>query len=174
MIAQTRLGVGLRTIGWWTPQRDQVDPTIPYLPLEDPAGGSGVTGTGALLAQAATMAGVGITASLSTDGAISAQAAALAGVGLSTSLSTDGAIASQVATLAGVGLSASSGTGALVAQLAALAGSGLSLSTGTGILLAAVATLAGVGLVETIAGIYDWRNRRHRRQVYLMKKRNTR
>lgn len=133
MIRQTQLGSGLRTIGWWTPQRDQVDPTIPYLPLEDPVA-SDVTGTGAMLSAVSTLAGVGLSISTGT-----------------------GAFLSQASTLLGSGLSTSTGTGELTAQLAALAGSGVSVSTGTGILLVSVAVLAGIGLVEdALSDSYTW------------------
>jgi hypothetical protein len=64
-------------------------------------------------------------------GALTAQAAALAGAGVSSSTGT-GALSSQAAQITGAGTSASTGTGALAAQAATIAGAGTAGDAGVG------------------------------------------
>ena len=127
-----RAGPRTPLAGFWQPPStlDAADPSIPNLPLESPGAGGGITGTGALVAQSATLAGVGISASRGT-GSLVAQAAALTGVGKSASRGI-GSLAAQAAVLAGIGKSASRGTGSLVSQTATIAGTGLVSGGGGG------------------------------------------
>lgn len=107
----------------------------------------------ALLASAATLAGVGAVA-MAASGALLAGAATLAGVGITRSTGT-GALLAQAATVAGAGTAGNmvAGSGALLAQSAVIAGSGITRSTGSGVLLSGAASLAGAGAVtSTITG----------------------
>lgn len=129
----------------------------------------GVTQTdGAIAAQAATMAGAALSASLGT-GILAAALAAVLGAGLSLSMGTGvlasgasamsgagtvenptitgiGALTAQSAALAGAGASASTGIGSLISSASMIDGDGLGLSTGSGALAAQASTLDSVGL----------------------------
>lgn len=108
-----------------------------------------IAGSGSPDAQSADVDGAGTSSSASTDGAISAQAATVAGSGLSTSTGT-GAPAAQAASASGSGLSASLGTGALAAGAADVTGEGEVSGdvnvTGTGALVAQAADVTASGL----------------------------
>ena len=119
-----------------------------------------IGGEGSLIAQAAILAGLGISKSIGT-GAILAQPAALAGSGISKSLGL-GAILAQSAFISGSGISKSVATGALAAAIAAMNGSGEISGgpaiTGSGSLIAAITHILGAGIVrdtwepETVVG----------------------
>lgn len=101
------------------------------------------TGTGALAAQAAHIAGAGTSRSTGT-GALTDQVAHLAGLGTSQSTGT-GALAGQVAQVVGAGTSRSTGAGALAAQPGSVAGAGTSTATGAGDLASQAVSVTGSG-----------------------------
>ncbi len=107
-------------------------------------------GTGALAAQASAIAGTGQVEWLGT-GSLSAQAATIAGTGTVETVSNDitgtGALSAQAATVAGAGLGLSTGTGAVAAQASTVSGTGKATWQGTGVLSAGVATMSGTGEV---------------------------
>ena len=100
-------------------------------------------GTGALLADAASVAGSGTDESTGT-GALLADAATLAGAGADQYIAA-GALLASAAIVAGAGTDESTGTGALLADAAALVGAGTDESTGTGTLVDSASTMAGAG-----------------------------
>lgn len=103
--------------------------------------------TGALSAQASTIAGTAAHSALhSTTGALSAQAATIAGTATHLLLhTTTGALSAQAATISGAAAHQHAATGALSAQAATLAGTAahLTLHTSTGALSAQAATIIG-------------------------------
>jgi hypothetical protein len=118
------------------------------------------TGTGALAAKKAKLAGTGTVSPppITGTGAISAKKAALHGSGTYTfpAFTGTGAISAKKITLAGTGTvsapGATTGTGAIVAKKIVLAGTGTASATpgpvtGTGALAAKKITLAGTGTV---------------------------
>lgn len=112
---------------------------IVLVPAEE--GGEEITGTGVLVAGAASADGAGVSGSTGT-GALIAQAAAADGAGVSLSTGT-GALASGAADVTGSGTVEWTGVGILEAIAATIAGSGISLSTGTGALQAQAASVNG-------------------------------
>lgn len=109
------------------------------------AGGGGITGAGALAAQASALDGAGTGKSTGT-GALAAEAAQLDGAGFVGAITGTGDLAAQDAAMAGAGLSFSIGTGALGAQTATLDGAGAGGSSGAGDLAAGDAALDGVAI----------------------------
>jgi hypothetical protein len=112
-----------------------------------------ITGTGALNAQASTMAGSGVSSSAGT-GALAAQSSTVSGSGTVQWIGT-GALSAQSATVSGEGTvedadSGITGTGAIASASATMAGAGVGLSTGTGALSAASSTMEGVGIVQWV------------------------
>ena len=105
------------------------------------------TSTGALSAQASTIAGTAAHLALhSTTGALSAQAATIAGTATHLLLhTTTGALSAQAATINGAAAHQHAATGALSAQAATLAGTAahLTLHTSTGALSAQTSTVVG-------------------------------
>lgn len=139
-----------RRAGFWQPGTldGGVDPSIPYLALE---GTTGVTGTGALAAQASLLDGTGLSLS-SGVGILLAQGSVIDGIGFLPVFGT-GALAAQSAQILGAGVVRWVGTGALVAQASQMDGVGLSLSQSTfGELVSAPANIAGAGTVGAVAG----------------------
>lgn len=121
----------------------------------DSAGGgpATITGTGALVAGAATVAGTA-ERELTATGALSAQAAAIAGTGTASGVVTGtGALAAQAATIAGTAERELTATGALSAQMAAIAGTAEREITGTGAPAADAAAVSGTGTV-TSTGVH--------------------
>lgn len=114
------------------------------------------TSTGALAAQAASIAGTATHKTLHTStGALSSQAASIAGTATHKTLHTStGALAAQVAAVAGTAARSTTGathtsTGALAAQAAAIAGTAIHriLHTSTGALIAqSAAVIAGTAI----------------------------
>jgi hypothetical protein len=85
-------------------------------------------------------------------GVLLSQSASLAGVGISQS-SGSGILLCQASDITGAGLSGSSGTGALISALASLDGAGLSASQSTfAVLVCQPAVVVGVGTVTTPGG----------------------
>lgn len=106
------------------------------------------TSTGALSSQAATIAGTAAHQH-ATTGALSAQAATIAGTAAHAVIhTTTGALAAQDATIAGTAAHQHATTGALSAQAATIAGTAahLTLHTSTGALAAQTATISGAAL----------------------------
>lgn len=145
------------------------------VPINPTSGGASHPSTGALSAQAATVAGTAVHLTLHTSsgtlaaqaatvagtaahqhkatGALAAQAAAVAGSASHLTLHTSsGALAAQAATVAGSADHAAPGVhdaaGALAAQAATVAGAAthLTLHTSTGALVAQAATVAGAAV----------------------------
>lgn len=119
-------------------------------------GGSAVTGTGALAAGAAALAGTGSAVqSVTGSGALVAAVAVLAGTGTRNggpvAITGNGTLLSADSTLSGAGLHSAYDTGStveLVSSSASLAGIGYinaRVITGTGSLLAAIASMSGAG-----------------------------
>mgnify|MGYP003542901289 CR=1 FL=1 len=152
---------------FWGPSLTERDPSIPNLPLETaavpatPAGfsshvllvpfGFGAAGTathpssGALAAQAATVAGTAVHLTLhATSGALAAQAATIAGTAADHH-SNIGALSAQAATVAGTAthLTLHTSSGALTGQAATVAGTAAHQHAATGALVAQSATIAG-------------------------------
>ncbi len=100
-----------------------------------------ITGTGALQADAATIAGTAEREHTAT-GALAAQAATIAGTA-ERAVKGTGALAAQAATVAGTAERAVTGTGALAAAAATIAGTAERVITGTGALASAAATVEG-------------------------------
>jgi hypothetical protein len=176
MIEQLKRGSGLRTIGWWTPQRDQVDPTIPYLPLEDPAGGGeptivetdansagSSTGTGVAAAiwnAVGTSSGAGTVAGISA--AVWASVGSSAGVanttGLASAVWSSAGSSAGVGTASGVGASFSGTVGSsdgagLVAGVSAAVVEGVGSSDGLSTVAGSAATV-GAGVASS-AGVAE-------------------
>lgn len=106
--------------------------------------------TGALASQDATIAGTAAHATLhATSGALSAQAATVAGTAAHQHATT-GALSAQAATIAGSAAHQHATSGALSAQAAAIAGTAahFTLHTSTGALVAQDATIAGTAADE--------------------------
>ncbi len=115
-----------------------------------------VTGTGAISAPTATVAGSGTHAVTHTGtGAIAVPTATVAGTGTHTiTHSGTGAISVPAPTVAGTGthtLPAPSGTGSITAAAPTVVGTGVLTFSGTGAISVTSATVAGTG-VETITG----------------------
>lgn len=104
---------------------------------------SGVTGTGDLIAQSASVVGVGTSRSSGT-GALADASATLSGAGTSRSTGT-GALAAQSASASGTGASRSTGSGILTDSSAAVVGAGTSRSSGSGVLASGASTVEGGG-----------------------------
>jgi hypothetical protein len=131
--------------GFWSPTLSVKDPEIPYLPLEDAAGGA-ITGTGAT-SQAQTASG---TAQLGHQGAGStAQAQTAAGTGQLGHIGTGAT--SQAQTASGTGQLGHSGTGA-TSQAQTASGTGQLGHNATGATSQAQ-TVAGTGVVTTAGAI---------------------
>jgi len=112
---------------------------------------SGVkTGTGTLLAQDAAVAGVGVGV-LEGTGALAAQSASVSGAGAIVQDGT-GALQAQDAAVSGIGeLGAEkSGSGTLQAQDAAVSGAALRIPVGTGALQAQSAAVSGEGVTQDL------------------------
>lgn len=108
-----------------------------------------ITGTGALAAGAASVAGTA-ERELTATGALSSQAAAVAGTGTVSGVVTGtGVLAAQAATVAGTAERELTATGALSAQTAAVAGTAEREITGTGAPASTAATMAGTGTVTS-------------------------
>jgi len=108
-----------------------------------------ITGTGALQADAATIAGTAERQHTAT-GALAAQAATIAGTAERTVTGT-GALSASASTVAGTAERVIKGTGALAAAASTVAGTAERSVTGTGALSSAAASIAGTAL-RTITG----------------------
>ena len=109
-------------------------------------GSATVTGTGALAAGAASIAGVGQVVHSAT-GALAAGSASISGAGQVTHSGT-GSLAAGVATIAGSGQVVHQGTGALAAGVATVTGAGQVVHQGTGALAAGAAAISGAGTLD--------------------------
>lgn len=116
------------------------------------ASGGTHTTTGALSADAATIAGTAVHSVLhATTGALTSQDAAIAGTAAHLLLHTStGALSAQAATVAGTAAHQHAATGALAADAATIAGTAahLTLHTSTGALAADAATISGAAAHE--------------------------
>lgn len=104
------------------------------------------------------LAGEGVSGPITGTGALLAQAAVIDGAGLSSSAGT-GVLLAQASDITGVGVAEWTGIGSLLAAQASMAGTGLSSSHSTfGALLAAPATIVGTGTVGSGATTAFWFN----------------
>jgi K+-transporting ATPase c subunit len=103
------------------------------------------TTTGTLAAQAATLSGSALHPH-TTTGSLTAQAATLSGTAAAGLHATSGALSAQAATLSGTALHPHTTTGALSAQAATVSGTALHPHTTTGTLSAQAATVSGSAL----------------------------
>jgi hypothetical protein len=127
-----------------TPFADLVTPRI-RISRQTAAAGVTHTTTGALVADAATIAGT-VAHQHAATGALVAGSATIAGTATHLTLHTStGALAAGSATIAGTAAHQHAATGALVASAATIAGTAahLTLHTSTGALAASAATIAG-------------------------------
>jgi hypothetical protein len=110
-----------------------------------------VTGTGAIVADPATIVGAGERV-FTGDGALVSGLAAIVGTGARV-VAGEGTLVPDAAVIAGTGTRSIAGTGALLAGSAAIVGTGERVVTGTGVLLPDTATIAGTGgLSGTVFG----------------------
>lgn len=111
----------------------------------------GTTGTGALSAQSAAIAGTA-TRTVTGSGVLAAQSATVAGSGAASGETTGtGALAPQASTVAGAATRVVTGSGALAAQAASASGSATRAVAASGALAAQSATISGTSL-RTVTG----------------------
>lgn len=118
--------------------------------LSQLGGGTDIVGSGTLVSQASTVAGVGITLS-SGSGTLTSGSVTVSGVGLSLSIGT-GALAAQPSTVIGTGTVVSDaivGIGVLTSQNSTASGAGLSFSIGTGTLTVSASSVSGIGITSS-------------------------
>jgi hypothetical protein len=140
-VRETTAGQGSRNVGFATGTTD--DWAVVAVAVSE----IDVTGTGAISARAATVAGSG-TETFTATGAIAVPSATVAGTGEET-LTATGALTLPAATVAGTGdhtaSSGPSGTGAVTVPSATVAGDGALIFTATGAIAAGAPTVAGSG-----------------------------